>query len=111
MAGERPSAEPDGRSHGENSGSLGLALPDDVALELPPDASREEAAAIAAAVGAHLRDRAAAAAAAAEEGKETWDGRKWAFSGRIEGTQERRVRVPDGAPTDAWAASGRTDRM
>ena len=109
MAGERPSAEPDDRPRGEDPDPLGEVLPDDVALELPPDASREEAAAIAVAVGAHLRDQAAAAAAAEEE--ETWDGRKWAFSGRIEGTQERRIRVPDGAPTDAWTASGRTDRM
>ena len=110
MAGERRTTDPENGVQGEDPDPLGEVLPDDVALELPPDASREEAAAIAVAVGAHLRDRAAAAAAATEE-EETWDGRKWAFSGRIEGTQERRVRVPNGAPTDAWAASGRTDRM
>lgn len=79
-------------------------------VRLPDDASPAEAAAIAAAVNAHLR--AEAAAAAADDRGETWDGRRWAFSGRLDGLQGRRgVRVPDGAPTDPWSAAGRTDRM
>ncbi|ERH13255.1 MAG: hypothetical protein J07HB67_02293 [halophilic archaeon J07HB67] len=82
------------------------------ALTLPADAGPEETAAILAAVGAHLRDRAAAAAAAADEtDEETWDGRRWAFAGRTRALDGRATRVPDGAPTDAWAASGRTDRF
>jgi len=94
---------------GDGGQLLEVVLPDDAALTLPPDASREEAAAIAVAVGAHLRDR--AAAAAAEEGTAGWAGRRWAYAGRIEATQDRRVRVPGNAPTDAWTASGRTDRF
>nr|WP_251343313.1 acc operon protein [Haloplanus sp. GDY1] len=80
-------------------------------LDIPDDADDEEAAAIAAAVGAHVRDSHLAAAAAAESAEETWDGKRWPFAGRIEGLQGRSVRVPDGTPTDAWAASGRTDRF
>ena len=33
------------------------------------------------------------------------------FAGRVESIQGRSVRVPEGAPTDAWAAAGRTDRF
>lgn len=81
-------------------------------LELPDDADADEAAAIAAAVGAYLRDRqAAAAAAAAESGDDSWDGERWTFSAKIESTQGRSVRVPNGTPRDAWAAAGRTDRF
>jgi hypothetical protein len=79
------------------------------ALTLPDDADAEEAAAIVAALGAHLRDQAAAAAAGGEE--ETWQDRKWAYAGRVESLQGRRTRVPSGAPTDAWTASGRADRF
>ena len=78
------------------------------------DASTDEAAAIAVAVGAHLTDRqraAAAAAAAAASDGESWTGREWAFSGRVEGTQKRSVRVRSDAPTDPWSAAGRTDRF
>jgi len=81
-------------------------------VDIPEDASEDEAAAIVAAVGAHVRDReAAAAAAAAASEEETWDGEKWSFAGRVEALQGRTVRVPDGAPTDAWSAAGRTDRF
>ncbi|WP_101294818.1 acc operon protein [Halegenticoccus soli] len=79
-------------------------------LDLPTDADSEEAAAIVAAIGAHLRDQELAAAAAAG-GEDSWDGEKWTFAGRIRQLQARTVRVPDGAPTDAWAAAGRTDRF
>ncbi|MFC5366389.1 acc operon protein [Salinirubrum litoreum] len=82
------------------------------ALSIPDDADSDEAAAIAAVVGAHLRDQAALAAASEGEAVETWTEKKWTFAGRIDGLQGRRsVRVPDGAPTDAWTASGRTDRF
>jgi hypothetical protein len=82
-------------------------------LSVPDDADDAEAAAIAAAVGAHLtdRDRAAAVAAAASGDEETWQGREWAFAGRIDGLQGRSIRVPETTPTDAWTASGRTDRF
>lgn len=80
-------------------------------VELPDDATKSEAAAIVAAIGAHLRDQEVAAAAEAEEGTETWADEKWRFAGRIDALQGQKTRVPDSAPTDAWAASGRTDRF
>ncbi|MCU4971583.1 hypothetical protein OB955_02355 [Halobacteria archaeon AArc-m2/3/4] len=82
-----------------------------LALEIPDDASAEEAAAIAVAVGAHLRDRELAAAAAASEDEGTWEGRRWAFAGRMRAQQRRSTRVPKNAPTNAWTAAGRTDRF
>jgi len=79
------------------------------ALDVPDDATDDEAAAIAAVVGAHLRDL---EAQAAEEGdEETWTGKKWSFAGRLRSARGRAARVPDGAPTDAWAAAGRADRF
>ena len=80
-------------------------------LDIPDDAADAEAAAIAAAVGAHVRDGERAAAATAAPTEERWKGRRWTFAGRIEGLQGRSVRVPDGVPTDDWTAAGRTDRL
>ncbi|MFC5973482.1 acc operon protein [Halomarina salina] len=74
------------------------------------DAADDEAAAIVAAVRAHLRAQ-AAARTADEETEETWDGERWAFAGRVATLQRRDVRVPREAPTDPWTASGRTARM
>ena len=81
---------------------------DRLAAAIPDDASRDEAAAIAAALGGYLTERERAAAASETE---TWDGNRWTFAGRIEAIQGRRVRVPRDAPTDGWAAAGRTDRF
>ncbi|ELY58109.1 hypothetical protein C491_09949 [Natronococcus amylolyticus DSM 10524] len=86
-------------------------LPEGVELELPDDADSEEAAAIVAAIGAHLHDQALAAAAAAADEEETWQDRRWAFAGRVRAQQQRTVRVPLDAPTDPWSAAGRTDRF
>jgi len=86
----------------------------DPTLDVPDDADDAEAAAIAAAVGAHVHDGyLAAAAAAATDETATWtgDGKRWTFAGRIDGLQGRSIRVPERAPTDAWTASGRTDRF
>jgi hypothetical protein len=81
-------------------------------LTLPPTATAEEAAAIAAAVGTHLSDQQAAAAAlAAQSGEETWEGKRWGYAGRLEAVQGRAERVPANAPTDEWTASGRTERF
>ncbi|QCW03773.1 hypothetical protein [Natrinema pallidum] len=101
-------ADAGGERNDDASTGLEGVLPGDVTLDLPDDADDEEAAAIAAAVGAHLHDHALAAAAAAAEGEETWDDERWAFAGRVRAQQHRTVRVPRGAPTDAWAAAGRT---
>ncbi|WP_418281191.1 hypothetical protein [Halorubrum sp. DTA98] len=79
-------------------------------LSIPESADDVEAAAIAAAVAAHLRDREAAAAADGDDDPD-WTGKRWAFAGRVERLQGRTVRVPDGAPTDPWTAAGRSDRL
>jgi hypothetical protein len=82
-------------------------------LEIPEDATEAEAAAIAAAIGAHLRDQevAAVAAAADSEPADTWDGKRFAFAGRIEGLTGTPRRVPRNAPTDDWTAAGRLDTL
>jgi len=82
-------------------------------LDVPADASEDEAAAIAAAVSAHLAAMEAAAVAAAEDDRESdsWSGMKWTMAGRLRQLQHRTERVPDGAPRDAWTAAGRTDRF
>ena len=82
---------------------------EDVSLSIPPDASEEEAAAIMAAINVILRER-EAAAAAAEDGEPDWENERWAFSGKMAQLQNRDVRVPMNAPTDAWSAAGRTTR-
>ena len=81
-----------------------------VSLSIPETATEEEAAAIAATIGAHLRDLELAAAAAAAD-VETWDGKRWSFAGRLESQQGHAGRVPLNAPTDPWSAAGRTDRF
>lgn len=78
-------------------------------VSVPADATSEEAAAIVAAIGAHLRAEAATEARAGTE--ETWHGERWSFAGRIDRLQNRQVCVPAGAPTDAWTAAGRTDQF
>lgn len=96
-----------------DAGADGEVTVSDVAagLSVPDDADDAEAAAIAAAVAAHIRDGELAAAAAASDDAETWDGKRWAFAGRLEGVSGRSGRVPDGAPTNAWAAAARADRF
>jgi hypothetical protein len=73
---------------------------------VPDDADEDEAAAIVAALSTYLREQ-----AAESEDAPTWAGKRWQFAGRVTALQQRDVRVPTEAPTDAWTASGRTDRM
>jgi len=81
-------------------------------LKIPDDAGDAEAAAIAAAVAAHLRDgEAAAAAAAAADEEPEWDGKRWSFAGRVDRLSGRSIRVPTDAPTDPWTAAGRAERF
>ena len=98
-------------SDGQRSAADPSIAGGDLTLRLPADASEEEAAAIASAVGAHLRDYELAAALAAAEDGERWPGKRWTFAGRIRQQQARTTRVPTFAPTNAWAAAGRTDRF
>jgi len=95
---------------GEPRDSTGAVLD---GLTVPDDAGDAEAAAIAAAVAAHLRDGELAAAAAATDGDadDGWAGERWAFAGRVDRLTGRSVRLPEGAPTDPWAAAGRADRF
>jgi len=105
-------AEPSGGSAGSPPTAANRPLGDGTPGELrvPPAATGDEAAAIAAAVAAHLRAL-EAAAAAADADADGWDGRRWAFAGRLVALGGRPVRVPDAAPTDAWTAAGRSDRF
>jgi len=93
----------------------GAAVADSAAalagLSIPDDARDDEAAAIAAAVAAHLRDGELAAAAAAGDADDGRDEDRWALAGRIDRLHRRRVRVPADAPADPWAAAGRSDRF
>ena len=83
----------------------------DPVAAIPDDADSSEAAAIAAVLGAHLRDEAAAAAETAADEESSWDGDRWRFAGRVSQLQHRDVRIPLDAPTDPWVAAGRTDRL
>ncbi|WP_247728957.1 hypothetical protein [Halovivax limisalsi] len=87
-----------------------ISLAEDVSLSIPSSATPAEAAAIAVAIGAHLRDRERAAAATETDG-ESWDGRRWAFAGRLAAISSSSGRVPSAAPTDPWTAAGRSDRF
>ncbi|MDZ7746385.1 MAG: acc operon protein [Halobacteriales archaeon] len=75
---------------------------------VPESADEAEAAAIVAAVSAHL---AAQEQDEEESTPETWNGKRWAFAGRTETVLGRAVRATDGTPTDAWTAAGRADRL
>lgn len=83
----------------------------ELSLAIPDDANDEEAAAIAAAIGAHIRDQELAAAGGGET-SDDWDGERWTFAGRLDATVPgKRRRVPQDTPTDAWTAAGRSDRF
>ncbi|RJT03130.1 hypothetical protein [Halococcus sp. IIIV-5B] len=79
-------------------------LPDDVALSIPATANRGEAAAIAAAVGAHLRDRAAAAEAATDGAASECD--RWKLCDRL-GCRDPPRPTAHG---EEWKAAGRVRR-
>ncbi len=79
-------------------------------LDIPDHAEEDEAAAIAAAISAHLADRERA------DGSDPtldwgWQGRRWRFAGRLAAVFDSPARIPDAAPQDPWTASGRCDRL
>lgn len=94
-------------------GSIESVAPEDLRGLESADAA--EAAAVAAAIGAHLRDRELTAAAAAAETDEDpaddWTDRRWAYADRLDRDRTPGVRIPADAPTDPWSAAGRTDRF
>ena len=114
MASDEASTTDEGPT-AEEGGAEGRAIRiGDGLLHVPEAASPDEAAALAAALGAHIADQEAAAAAAAGEAdadeSDTWDGKRFAFSGRLAALTGRGGRVPRSAPTDPWTAAGRMDR-
>jgi hypothetical protein len=83
-----------------------------VEAALADDADADEAAAVAAAIGAHIRDQElAAAAAAGEDSGPNWADGKWEFASKVARKRRRSVRVQTDAPKDPWTAAGRADRM
>jgi len=80
-------------------------------IDLPEGADEDETAAIAAAVNAYVAMRVAAAEDQGADDERGWSARQWTFAGRVERVGRRPVRVPNGAPRDAWTASGRLRRM
>ena len=74
-------------------------------LTLPATATDAEAAAIVASISSHLQQE----AAAGESAEPNWDGKRWAFAGRMRATLRTDVRVPLNAPTDPWTAANRSD--
>ena len=74
-------------------------------------ATDDEAAAVTAAIAAHLRTQELAAAAREDGSERSWDGDRWRFAGRLEAIGRSAGRTPRCAPKDPWTASGRTDRF
>lgn len=77
-------------------------------VSIPERASDAEAAAIVAAVEAHLSAQRVAAASTDEEASPD---RSWGAVGRLEATTGQDIaRIPDDVPSEAWAAAGRVAR-
>jgi hypothetical protein len=85
---------------GEQSRIADGALPESASLTMPASADRGEAAAIAAAVGAHLHDRAAGAAATDDTPEHC---NRWKLRGRLGGREPPR----EVARGEEWKAAGR----
>ncbi len=77
-------------------------------LSIPETATAAEAAAIVAAIDAHLQDRAAAATA---ETTPTRSETPWTLAGRIDALAGTSVTIPESAPRDAWTAASRSRRF
>lgn len=75
-------------------------------LAVPASATREEAAAIAAAIGAHLSAEARAQDESAAEDQVD----RWTIAGRIETMTGTSPQLPPSGPADPWTIAGRCDR-
>lgn len=73
-----------------------------VSLSVPDDATDEEVAAIAAAIGAYLRER---ERSAGEHGAKTED--RWTLSARLMQVGRQPAGIPPDVPADRWIAAGR----
>jgi hypothetical protein len=83
----------------------------DASLSVAPAPDRDEAAAVAAAVGAYLADeRLAAAARGTDDDPDDGRAARWRLAGRHPAADRRPVRPREGAPADPWTAAGRRDR-
>lgn len=76
-------------------------------LDIQPDATPSEAAAITAALSAHLSQR---ERTEESDDQPTWTGEKWRTSGRLAATTGRHLRIPDTVPVNPWRAAERLDR-
>jgi hypothetical protein len=74
------------------------------------DATPEELAAIAIVLDNYLQAE-QEAAEHGEDSTESWDGKRFAYAGRIEALTGTPRRVPRGAPTDNWTAAGRLENL
>lgn len=89
----------------------------ELTVTVPETATDAEAAAIVAAIGAHISDLERVAAARAErdtDAEETWNGNRWSFAGRMpeeNGWNGRNGRIPTAVPTDPWTAAGRINQF
>jgi len=96
--------EPDAESNTDESSTV--EQPADITVSIPDDATEAEAAAISAAISAHITDRqrAAAAAAAARDTVEHTD--EWTLAGRLNrfGKRRRPQNVERG---EEWKAAAR----
>ncbi|GEM_PF-247360 len=110
-ASEPPDSAPErvGSEADQDADEATVTLEGGQTVTLPPDATSAEAAAIVAAVSAHLSDLERAASTDDTEGD--WAGKRWAFAGRLNAQQGKSARVPLGAPTDPWSAASRADRF
>jgi len=94
-------------SNGSSSGSSGTAVGESgVAIELSADATQDEAAAVAAAIGAHLTNREQAAAVAVAKSDSTTYVDEWRFASKLRSLGKRRW-TGDVEAGDEWKAAGR----
>ena len=76
-----------------------------VEAALADDADADEAAAVAAAIGAHMRDQELAAAAADGDSSPNWADGKWTFASKVARKRRRSDRGP-GRPLDGGGSHG-----
>lgn len=79
----------------------------DHTLSIPETATSKEAAAIAAAISAHVTDQQRTRTDEAPDDSL----KSWQFAGRMRALGKQCQQVPESAPTDPWTAADRSDRF